>query len=178
MNAIGFEYVDCTKHVPNTEVGEKRKRSVKTSDKKSSKKRKQAKSIEEEAKNTEIDNEEESPTDKETPLMKRAKKTIAQAQGSTSTTSLGSTLILEVMIRPLPFSTLSLLGLELTSLLLNAKGTGKGGQASALVETEESPSEVESPRIESLMEAIFRALSLEEDEDEGQNVEGGRSFGA
>lgn len=79
MNAIGFEYVDCTKHVPNTEVGEKRKRSVKTSDKKSSKKRKQAKSIEEEAKNTEIDNEEESPTDKETPLMKRAKKTIAQA---------------------------------------------------------------------------------------------------
>lgn len=52
---------------------------MKTSDKKSSKKRKQAKSIEEEAKNTEIDNEEESPTDKETPLMKRAKKTIAQA---------------------------------------------------------------------------------------------------
>lgn len=79
MNAIGFEYVDCTKHVPNTEVGEKRKRSVKTSDKKSSKKRKQAKSIEEEAKNTEIDNEEESSTDKETPLMKRTKKTIAQA---------------------------------------------------------------------------------------------------
>lgn len=63
---------------PTPKLG-KRKRSVKTSDKKSSKKRKQAKSIEEEAKNTEIDNEEESPTDKETPLMKRAKKTIAQA---------------------------------------------------------------------------------------------------
>jgi hypothetical protein len=139
---------------------------------------KQAKSIEEEAKDTEIDNEEESPTDKETPLKKRAKKTIAQAQGSTSTTSLGYTLILEVMTRPLPLSTLSPLGLELTSLLLNAKGTCKGGQASTLVETEEPPSEVESPRIESLMEAIFRASSLEEDEDEGQNVEGGRSFGA
>jgi hypothetical protein len=25
MNAIGFEYVDCTKPVPNTEVGEKGK---------------------------------------------------------------------------------------------------------------------------------------------------------
>jgi hypothetical protein len=38
MNAIGFEYVDYTKLVPNIDVGEKRKRSTKVSGNKISEK--------------------------------------------------------------------------------------------------------------------------------------------
>lgn len=81
------------------------------------------------------------------------------------------------MTWPLPFSTLIPLGLELTSLLLTSKGTRKDEQALAPSEVEESPSELESPQIDSFMEAVFGTSSIEEKKDERNNLEVGGSLG-
>lgn len=55
MNTIGFEYANYTKPMPNTEVGEKRKRSTKVSGKKTSKKDKQAGATNDEMKDDETE---------------------------------------------------------------------------------------------------------------------------
>lgn len=95
----------------STEVREKRKRSTHATRKKTSKK-----PVDDEIEDNESDCNEESPSNKDTPPKKKRaryskKKTSVaqeQAKGSTSTSSLGCTGILEVMIRPLLFTTLIL----------------------------------------------------------------------
>jgi hypothetical protein len=43
---------------------------------------------------------------------------------------------------------------------------------------EGSPVGAKSPQIESLVEAVFRSLSLEEEDDEAKGTEGGESLGS
>jgi hypothetical protein len=111
MNVTGFEYLDYSKPVDSTEVGEKRKRSTHATRKKTSKK-----PVDDEIEDNESNCNEESPSNKDTPSKKKRaryskkKTSVAQEQGkgSTSTSSLGCTGILEVMTRPLSFTTLIL----------------------------------------------------------------------
>jgi hypothetical protein len=83
------------------------------------------------------------------------------------------------MIRHLPFSTLNPLGPELTRLLTIAKGTDEGGQASVAAKGKDTlfEEEVDSPRIQSLDDAIFGVSSEEEEKDEGKDTECGGSSG-
>lgn len=57
------------------------------------------------------------------------------------------------------------------------KGMDERGQASVPTKAENPPLEVESPRIESLMKAVFGVSSPEAEKGEGKNVEGGISLG-
>lgn len=81
------------------------------------------------------------------------------------------------MTQPLPFSTLIPLRPELTSMLLNAKGTGKGGQALTHAKDEESPSEVESPWIEFLWRRSLGIHHQMRKKVTEKNTEGGGSSG-
>lgn len=171
MNPIEFDYLDYSKPIPSTEAREKRKTSVKSSSKKASKKGKQSKPSDEKMKDVETNSDEEPPSDKATTFKKKAKKTTAQLQGSTSTSSLGYSRTLKVLTQPLPFSTISPLGPKLTSLLLTAKDTGKKGDALAPIMAKEFPTREKSPGIEYLVDAIFGASSTKEEEDEAKSAE-------
>lgn len=131
--------------------------------------------------------DEESPSGRATsPKKKRTKcfeKKIlaAQEQGkgsATTTLSIGYTRILEVMTRPLPFSTLCLLGLELTIMLMTVKGTDEGGQA--LTTTKDKgplfEEEVDNPHIQSHADAVYGVSWTKEEKNEENGAKG--SFGA
>jgi hypothetical protein len=184
MDALGFKYPNYLKLVTHAKVGEKRKRSTKLTGKKASKRREKNESnYNEEPKDVENGSDEESPSDRATHLKRKkakiteaeVKKTIMQDQGTGNafTSSLGCTQILEVMTRSLPFSTLSPLGSRLTSLLLTAKGTGKG-HASTPTMIERSPVREKSPWIEYLANVIFGPSSLLGGEGEAKSAEAGK----
>jgi hypothetical protein len=127
--------------------------------------------------------DEESPSGRATsPKKKRTKcfeKKIlaAQEQGkgsATTTLSIGYTRILEVMSRPLPFSTLSLLGLELTRMLMTVKGTDDGGQALTTTKGKGPlfEEEVHNPHIQSHAYAVYGVSSTEDEKDEEKGAKG------
>lgn len=114
MNPIGFEYLDYEDLVTNAEAGEKRKRATKGAGK-ASKKTVDA--------NTEDEDESDGDEEPSSGLEKKKARTstektfVAREQGKESamtTSSMGYTQIIEVMIQPLLFSTLSPLGPILT----------------------------------------------------------------
>lgn len=69
MDAMGFKYPDYSKLMHNTEARENGKRSVKAS-----KKEKQSEVGDEETKDAEIDSDEESPSNRATPLRRKKLK--------------------------------------------------------------------------------------------------------
>jgi hypothetical protein len=159
MNVLGFEYLDYSNPTSTTETGDMRKRGEKLISKRASKREKQ-KEVDgsEEPKTRGSDSDEDSLSNRATPLKRKkdkitkaiVEKTITKEQGkvSASTLSLGCTQILEVMTQPLPFFTLGPLGSDVTSLLLIAKGVGgeeKEGDASMSAMVEESPVREKSP---------------------------------
>lgn len=83
------------------------------------------------------------------------------------------------MIRPLPCSTLSPLGPELTRLLTITEGTEEGGQASVAAKGKDPlfEEEVDSPHIQSLDDVVFGVSSSEEKKDEGKGTKCGGSSG-
>lgn len=113
MNVIGFEYPDYEDLVTNAEAGEKRKRAIKGAGKASNK------TVDA---NTKDEDESEGDEEPSLGLEKKAKtsteKTFAaREQGkesATTTSSMGYTQIIEVMIQPLLLSILSPLGPILT----------------------------------------------------------------
>jgi hypothetical protein len=188
MNATGFEYPDYEDPAANAEAGEKRKRGVEGAGK-TSKKNADAETEDD----NESEHDEETPsglakkkvkisvkkgtTAKKTPATKKAAAAQEQGKDSTTTTSsFGCTRILEVMTRPLPFSTLSPLGPTLTRFMPTTKGTDEGGQSSKSKDIL-SKEEVESPRILGLGGAAFGGSSSSEEDDGKKSAKGGGSSG-
>jgi hypothetical protein len=188
MNALGFEYPDYKDPSANAEAGEKRKRVVKVIEKRLKE------SVDAKTRgDDESENDEDPPSGPAKKKVKvsvqkgtTAKKTLSpkktvaaqerEKDSTTTTSSFGCTRILEVMTRPLPFSTLSPLGPTLTRFMPTTKGTDEGDESSKGMGIL-SEEEVESPCILGLGGAAFGGSSSSEEDGEKKISEGGGSSG-